>query len=93
VIAECDAGMLKLVVPIYVEDEFVGAVSGCGLLLDDGEADTFLVNKITGMPEERVEELAVGTGALSMEEAQTLCVLIQERVEAFVAAYRVKTKN
>jgi ligand-binding sensor protein len=93
VIAECDAGMLKLVVPIYVEDEFVGAVSGCGLLLDDGEADTFLVNKITGMPEERVEELAVGTEALSMEEAQTLCVLIQERVEAFVAAYRVKTKN
>ncbi|MEJ2659769.1 MAG: PocR ligand-binding domain-containing protein [Desulfobacteraceae bacterium] len=93
VIAECDAGMLKLVVPIYVEDEFVGAVSGCGLLLDDGEADTFLVNKITGMPEERVEELAVGTEALSMEEAQTLCVFIQERVEAFVAAYRVKTKN
>lgn len=84
VIAECDAGMLKLVVPIYVEDEFVGAVSGCGLLLDDGEADTFLVNKIIGMQEERVEELASGMGAVSMDEAQTLCQVIQARVESIV---------
>lgn len=84
VIAECDAGMLKLVVPIYVEEEFVGAVSGCGLLLDDGEADSFLVNKITGMQEDRVEELAAGMGAVSMDEAQALCRLIQTRVQAIV---------
>ena len=84
VIAECDAGMLKLVVPIYAGDEFVGAVSGCGLLLDDGEADAFLVNKITGMQEDRVEELAAGMGAVSMGEAQALCRLIQARLEAIV---------
>jgi ligand-binding sensor protein len=93
VIEECDAGMLKLVVPIHVGDDFVGAVSGCGLLLGDGEADTFLVNKITGMPEERVEELAAGTGALSMDEAEALCRLIQERVNAFIAAYQDKIQN
>ena len=91
VIAECDAGMLKLVVPIYVENEFVGAVSGCGLLLDDGEADTFLVNKITGMQEDRVEELAAGTGAISTDEAEALCRLIQDRVAAVVDAYLDKT--
>ena len=73
-----------MVVPIYVKNEFVGAVSGCGLLLDDGEADTFLVNKITGMPEERAEELAVGTAVMSHEEAHALCRLIQERVQAIV---------
>jgi ligand-binding sensor protein len=84
VIAECDAGMLKLVVPIYVEEEFVGAVSGCGLLLDDGEADTFLVNKITGMQEDRVEALAAAMGAVSMDEARALCRLIQTRVQAVV---------
>jgi ligand-binding sensor protein len=93
VIAECDAGMLKLVVPIYVGDAFVGAVSGCGLLLDDGEADTFLVNKITGMEEERAEELAAGMAAISMEDAQALCRLIQNRVEAIVSAYQGKNKN
>ncbi len=84
VIEECDAGMLKLVVPIYAGDEFVGAVSGCGLLLEEGEADAFLVNKITGMPEERVEELAAGTASISHDEAQALCRLIQERVKTIV---------
>jgi ligand-binding sensor protein len=93
VIAECDAGMLKLVVPIYVENEFVGAVGGCGLLLDDGEADTFLVNKITGMQEERVEELAAGMEAISMDEAETLCRLIQERVKAIVEVYLDKIRK
>jgi ligand-binding sensor protein len=93
VIEECDAGMLKLVVPIYVEDAFVGAVSGCGLLLDDGEADTFLVNKIIGMEEERAEELAAGMAAISMEEAQALCQFIQDRVETIVSAYQEKNKN
>jgi ligand-binding sensor protein len=90
VIEECDAGMLKLVVPIYVGDEFVGAISGCGLLLDDGEADAFLVNKITGMPEERVEELAAAIGAVSMDEAEALCRLIQIRLKAVVTTYQDK---
>ena len=45
VIEECDAGMLKLVVPIIVNDEYVGAVGACGFLLDDGEVDSFLVKK------------------------------------------------
>jgi ligand-binding sensor protein len=93
VIEECDAGMLKLVVPIHVEDEFIGAVSGCGLLLDDGEADIFLVNKITGMEEDRVEELAGGMAAISMDEAQTLCRFIQKRVETIVSAYQEKLRN
>jgi ligand-binding sensor protein len=93
VIAECDAGMLKLVVPIYVEDEFIGAISGCGLLLDDGEADTFLVNKITGMQEDRVEELAAGMPAISMDEAEALCGFIQERLESIVGDYQANSKN
>jgi ligand-binding sensor protein len=84
VIEECDAGMLKLVVPIYAGEAFVGAVSGCGLLLDDGEADSFLINKITGMQEDRVEDLAAGMGAISMDRAQAICRLIQSRVDALV---------
>jgi len=31
VIEECDAGMIKLVVPIFVGEEFIGAVGACGL--------------------------------------------------------------
>ncbi len=86
VIEECDAGMLKLVVPVFMGEEFVGAVSGCGLLLDDGEVDTFLVNKITEMPQERLEELSSGLGAVSMDQARDLCRFIQDRVAQIVTA-------
>lgn len=90
VIEECDAGMIKIVVPIFVEDTFVGAVSGCGLLLDDGEVDTFLVNKITDIEEDRLEELSDGMGAVTMAEAQALSLFIQERIEVIVADYQLK---
>ena len=88
VIEECDAGMIKMVVPVLVKDEFIGAVSGCGLLLDDGEVDTFLVNKITGMEEDQLDELAGDIRAISMDRASELCRFIKDRIEGLVAAYQ-----
>lgn len=87
VIEECDAGMIKLVVPIFVKGEFVGSVGGCGLLLDDGEVDTFLVNKITGMDEDLLESLSTGMPALTMDQVQALGQYIQQEVGKIVAAY------
>ncbi|WP_319407364.1 PocR ligand-binding domain-containing protein [uncultured Desulfosarcina sp.] len=91
VIEECDAGMVKLVVPIFSGDEFVGTVSGCGLLLDDGVADTFLVNKITGIEEAALKKLATSIPAISMEKAREISRFIQERVGRIVAAYQATT--
>ena len=34
IIEECDAGIAKIVVPIIVEGEFIGAACGCGCLLE-----------------------------------------------------------
>lgn len=87
VIEECDAGMVKLVVPIFVNSTFLGGAGGCGQLLDDGEVDTFLVYKITDMEEEKIEQLAEGTPATSMQDAQALAEFIQERVDGIVTAY------
>jgi len=49
VLAECDAGLLKLVVPIFVGAEFLGVLSGCGLLVNGGSVETFLIHKTTGV--------------------------------------------
>ena len=84
VIEECDAGMLKLVVPIFVRDTFIGSAGGCGLLLDQGEVDSFLVNKITEIDEARVEALAQGIPALTLEKARELAEFVQQRIEAIV---------
>lgn len=88
VIEECDAGLIKLVVPILVGDEFVGSASGCGMLLDDGEVDTFLVNKITEMEEEHLEQLASDVPVISMEKAQEISKFIKDYIDRLVAEYQ-----
>jgi ligand-binding sensor protein len=90
VIEECDAGMVKLVVPIFVEDTFLGAVGGCGKILGDGEVDTFLINKITEIEEERVERLAGEVPSITVQKAQELAAFIEERIGQIVAAFAAR---
>jgi ligand-binding sensor protein len=78
VIGECDAGLSKLVVPIFVGDEFLGAAGGCGLLLDDGEVDSFMLNKTLDLPEEKTEELAEGIVSLSTAQMEELADFISD---------------
>ena len=84
-IEECDAGLLKLVVPIFVGDEFVCAVGVCGLILDDGEVDSFMVNKTIGMDEEEVETLTVDIKSISSESVEDLAHYINGRIETILA--------
>jgi ligand-binding sensor protein len=79
VIEECDAGMIKMVVP------FVGAVGACGLLLDDGEVDGFLVNKMTDIEEEKVLRLSEGISGIRTAEAEALARFISDRIEEILS--------
>jgi ligand-binding sensor protein len=80
VIEECDAGLVKIIYPIFVKDDFVGAVGACGLLLDGGEADTFLINKITEIEEEKLDSLSCNIPSISTKEAQNLVQFIKEEI-------------
>ena len=86
VIEECDAGMIKLVVPIFVRDEFIGSVGACGFLLDDGEIDSFLVNKMTDINEDTVEQLSDGISSITTENAEKLGQYIAEQLEKIINA-------
>lgn len=92
VIEECDGGLLKLVVPVRVGDEFLGAVGACGLLLDDGEVDLFLVNKITGIDEHELEKLSQGIAHITRQEAEALAAFITEEIQKIVDSYQ-KTRD
>ena len=84
VIEECDAGLLKLVVPIFYNDEYLGVVGGCGLLSDEGEVDVFAINKITGMDDQRIEALCVGIQTMTHEKAKSACNYIETRLKTIV---------
>ena len=66
-IEECDAGLLKMLAPLLVNGEWVGLVSACGALLDDGEIDPFLINKTSELPEETIEALSQGIPRVSTD--------------------------
>ena len=57
-VAECDAGLMKFVVPIFIGDEFLGTAGGCGLLRSQEPVDVYLVHRTCGMAEDAVQNLA-----------------------------------
>jgi ligand-binding sensor protein len=85
VIEECDAGMLKLVVPVFVDDEFLGVIGGCGLLLDDGEVSTILIQKTTGIPENQLEEAALSVKTMTTIEAESIICFINRQLTTIMS--------
>jgi ligand-binding sensor protein len=80
VIGECDAGLVKVAVPIVVGDEFLGTVGGCGLLPPGGEVENFMIEKTSGMDEDTIGELSDGLGTISESEAQAMAEYIVGRL-------------
>ncbi len=87
VIEACDAGLVKLVVPILYDDQFLGVIGGCDLLPDDGEVDTFAIHKITDMADEKIETLSSDIQIMSHEDAQSACDYIEHKLETIVKQY------
>ena len=85
-IAECDAGMLKICVPILKGDEFIGIAGGCGRLADSGRLESFYVAQVTGFPEEEVTALAGEIPFLKDKETLAAADFIATRVSEILRA-------
>ncbi len=86
VVEECDAGLTKLVVPIFFENKFLGVAGGCGLLSEGNDVDTFAVTKIAEMDESLVTELAGSVPRISDDLIATVSTFIQDRVAQILAS-------
>ena len=87
VIAECDAGLMKMVVPIFVNGEFLGVAGGCGYILENGEVDTFMVNQTIGLTEEKLMDLSEDIPVIKPEQAQSHTQFIQNEIDQIINAY------
>ncbi len=81
VIEECDAGFLKLVVPIFHNDEYLGVVGGCGLLAEDGEIDIFSINKLAGIDDDLITSLSSDIPTITHSQACSACYYIEDQLE------------
>lgn len=88
VVEECDAGFSKVVVPIFVNDEFLGVAGGCGLVAQGEEADTFAVTQLAGLPEAEVAELATDISHISPDAMEEATAFIQDRLAGLLADYQ-----
>ena len=87
VIAECDAGLMKLVVPIFRNGEFLGVAGGCGYVLGNGEVDMFMINKTIGIAEEKLTNLSDDIPVMTPEQAQSHTEFIQSEIEQILKEY------
>ena len=87
VIAECDAGLMKIAVPIFLNGDFLGVAGGCGYILGDGEVDLFMVNKTTGIASEKLMNLSADIPVMTPQQAQSLAGFIENEVKKIIKAY------
>ncbi len=79
-VEECDGGMARISVPVKVDGELIGAVGGCGLVVDDGEVDAFTVGMMSDLEEAAVEKMAENVGIASDEKVKEIQEFIQKRI-------------
>jgi ligand-binding sensor protein len=80
VIVECDAGLIKFVVPIFADDELVGTAGGCGYLAKESEVDDFYMSKLLKKEEKEVKTLLPSIQRISQEKLEEAVRYVQERV-------------
>lgn len=68
----CEAGLIRMVVPLLEGDTLIGYVAACGKASADDEVETFLVSKQLGVSESRAQELAASTPVASVDDFQAL---------------------
>lgn len=86
VIEQCDAGMMQVVVPVMVGNEFRGCFGGCGKVCEGGEVDEFMIRKSTGLTEEDIDRRATTVTAISWSEADEIVEFLEEQVRSLLVS-------
>jgi len=87
ILAECDAGFMKFVVPIIVGDEFLGSAGGCGLLNNPGQVDAYLIHRTTDMDEDDVQNLAQDIEIIPQDRLADVTDFVEKKVAESIQEY------
>jgi len=75
---ECDAGLLKFLIPIFVESKFLGMVGGCGCVNEQSDVDAFYVGKM--LQKEDVSDLSGTVRRISQDKMLKAVEYVQNRI-------------
>ena len=88
VIDECDAGLMKFAVPIFVDNEFIGVAGGCGKLRGEGQVEKYLVHRTANLSEEVVEELSADIETLPKDKLESVIDYVDKTVTEIIREFR-----
>ena len=86
-IVECDAGLVKYVVPIFVDEIFLGVAGGCGLLPEDGEVEVFLIHKVTDIDNSDIEIMSKSINTIGQDKIYSLIDFTQKEIERILQGF------
>jgi len=72
VVEICEAGMAKLVVPIFRDQYYLGSITTCGCKLPETEIETYLIEKTTGIGGHAITVMAEKVPIIQKEQLQQL---------------------
>jgi len=87
-VGECDAGLLKVVVPIFLNSHFLGVMGGCGLLADGSEVDDFVIGKTTDLTDPDISRLSEGIDRMDDDGIAATVSLLEDERNRIVRAYQ-----
>ena len=93
VIDECDAGLMKFAVPIFVDEEFMGVAGGCGKLRGKGQVDTYLVHRTADLDEKFVSELSGDIETIGEDRLESIISYVERKVDEIVEEFRLVTTD
>ena len=77
----------KGIFTIFINGDFLGVAGGCGYILGNGAIDTFMINKTTGIADEKLKHLLDDIPVMTADQAHSHTGFIQDEVDQILKAY------
>ena len=87
VIDECDAGLMKFAVPIFIGDAFLGVAGGCGKLRGEGQVDAYLVHRTADLDEKVIGDLAGDIETIPEDKLESVINYVENKVGEVIEAF------
>lgn len=84
VVDYCEAGLIRVAVPIYIDGELLGQVTGCGLMEDPDVVDAFFLSKELGIEEKQAMDLSADISKNPESSMEALKNSIDSSVETWL---------
>jgi ligand-binding sensor protein len=84
VIDACEAGMLKFLIPLFLDGEFAGSVTVCGCSFPGEEIEVFGISQVTKMKEDEIISLVKQVPEIEQAKVDEILYRLFQKLNPFI---------